>query len=283
MNSADISLGKYELNSLLGRGAFGVVYKGRNRKTGESIVIKTEPANTPVSTLKHETTLLNWLYSKSCRHIPPVYWYGVSSRYRALVIPFYSRSVEQYVKTTVQTDLTAISSIMRSAILILKDIHSKYIVHRDIKPANWMINGDELVLIDFGLASFYVDSDDLHITTETKTDIIGTPKFVSWNVHCGYTPSRRDDMISLAYVGLYMLMGGELWTDRPAISSHFSMEQTNILHPMNQWFKTKKQLDEVVRMIGEAWPQLAEYMVSVYGLGFPEMPAYDLYANIYQS
>ena len=33
---------KYNIEKLLGQGKFGIVYKGRNIKTGEEVAIKTE-------------------------------------------------------------------------------------------------------------------------------------------------------------------------------------------------------------------------------------------------
>jgi len=46
---------------------------------------------------------------------------------------------------------------MRQILLALKELYDKKIAHRDLKPDNVMIrqtsNGEECVLIDFGLAT----------------------------------------------------------------------------------------------------------------------------------
>ena len=205
----------YEFTKKIGQGSFGSIYKGVNVKTGEPVVVKTESARVEYSSLKHESIILNILYSKSCRNIPPTYWYGVSVvngvSMRCLVMPYYSESLTRIYYSGLS--MNAFQNIMRSAILILKSIHDKYVVHRDLKPANWMIRDDELVLIDFGLSMFYMDAEERHIPPARKHHIIGTPKYASWNILGGEEYSRRDDLMSIAYIGLFLMEGSDLWAD----------------------------------------------------------------------
>lgn len=281
-----MQIGNYEYAEKIGQGVFGTVYKGRNVKTGENVVVKTEPQNVVFSSLKHESNILNLLYSKSCRNIPPIYWYGIiadPSR-RILVMPFYNETLEQFAKTRKMDDILR-SNIMRSAISILDHIHDKYVVHRDIKPANFMVHNDELIMIDFGLAAFYVDSKERHIlhANPKKVHIIGTPKYVSWNVYSGEDYSRRDDLISLVYVGLYLIYGLELWKN--SIISYQEYECDNekslIMHPLNQWFKKQKEIENITRMTFSTWKELEEFSKNVYGLSFQERPSYKDYIRLF--
>ena len=243
----------YEYYEQIGQGAFGTIYKGRNIRTGETVVIKTEPIDVKFLTLKHESNILNILYSKSCRNIPPTYWYGTiaNPNRRALVMPFYKESLDAFIPKTEQSVL----NIMCSAISILNHIHDKYVVHRDIKPANFMIHNDELVLIDFGLASFYVDSEEQHRppANPKKQHIIGTPKYASFHVHEGEEYSRRDDIMSMVYVGLFLLYGSKLWSDIPAFETQ--LKNTDVFHPINQWFKSHKPLQNIMELTKD-WYQL---------------------------
>lgn len=297
---------KYEFIEKIGQGAFGIVYKARNIRTNEPVVIKVEPATvkTEISPLKHETTILNLLYSESCRNIPPTYWYGVFDTnennapitYRALVMPFYDQPLTQYIfsgggdEETVATIPRSYFNIMRSAIRILNQIHDKYVIHRDLKPANWMLRNNEMVLIDFGLAGFYVDSNETHIQPPEipRDHIIGTPKYISWNIHCGCEPSRRDDLISVIYMGLFMLGRGELWNMRPVVVNSASssptgleLEKTHVMYPVNLWFKEQKTKEKIMEM-ARPWPELATFAESVYGLGFKERPAYAEYSSLFR-
>ena len=270
-------IANYEYTQKIGQGAFGIIYKGRNIRTGELIVIKTESIDVEVSTIKHESNILNLLYTKHCRNIPPTYWYGTidSPPSRILVMPFYKESLDEFLPKTTKSVL----NIMRSAISILDHVHSKYVVHRDIKPANFMIHNDELVLIDFGLASFYVDSEERHLSRANpkKRHIIGTPKYASLNVHEGEEYSRRDDLMSMVYVGLFLLYGKYLWYDIPVETRE---DKSNILHPINKWFESKKSMQNISNMTND-WVELRSFAENVYKLSFQERPSYKEYIELF--
>ena len=271
----------YECGEKIGSGAFGIIYRGRNYRTGEPVVLKTEPINTVYSSIKHESNILNILYSKSCRSIPPIYWYGTieDPALRLLVIPYYKESLEMLRIENAKM----LFNVIRAAISILNHIHDNYVVHRDIKPANFMIHNDELILIDFGLATFYVDSNEKHIppANPKKTHIIGTPKYVSWNVHCGEEYSRRDDLMSVVYIGLFLLYGAKnLWTTLPTF--HSTEERSSILHPINQWFKQQKTVDAVKELfLKKNCTPLVQFAEYVYSLSFQERPSYKEYGLLF--
>lgn len=257
---------KYELIGMLGKGKFGAVYQGQNVKTGEFVAVKLEKIDQS-HVLKHETTILNYLYSKSCRNIPPVHMYGIVDSYAYLVMPFYTQSFDTFIHS--KNPLDGLSIFMSSAIPILGNIHKYGVVHRDIKPENWMIREDELVLIDFGLATFYVDDRGQHIPFSQKTHIIGTPKYVSIRVHEGSEYSRRDDLISLAYLGASILLGQNVW------NVPMGQLSLDILSPMNVCLREAKQFERLYPRIQHVSPELAKYMEYVYSLGFDEVPDYD--------
>jgi len=277
----------YEYSDKIGEGAFGVVYKGRNVRSGERVVIKMEPLDKSVlfSALKHESTILNLLYSKSRGGTPPTYWYGtiVNPDRRILVMPFYTESLAAFVHNTRRIDIATVYRIYCSAISTLSYIHDKYVVHRDIKPANWMIHNDELILIDFGLASFYVDSDERHVleATPKKQHLIGTPKYASWNIHCGEEYSRRDDLISMLYVGMFLLGSGELWTANTR-DEDTEEDRTSITHPLNQWFKYQKHLSNIKQIIPPQYEEVIVFAENIYSLSFQERPSYKNYIDLFK-
>jgi serine/threonine protein kinase len=86
---------------------------------------------------------------------------------------------------------------MLQSLDILETIHNSFVLHRDIKPQNFMIREGELFLIDFGLATFYIDENGEDIpNTCSQTTVIGTPKYLSINIHNGNDFSVHDDFIS---------------------------------------------------------------------------------------
>ena len=52
-----------------------------------------------------------------------------------------------------------------------------------------------------------------HIEKKTGQNLIGSPSYVSINVHEGCNPSRRDDLESLCYVYMYISNGRVPWAE----------------------------------------------------------------------
>lgn len=193
---------KYEILEKIGGGRFGFVYKGIQTKTKVVVAVKVESSST-THLLKNETTFLKYLYEQGVRTIPTVYWYGVVQQHNFLVMTYYDCSLYDLYQT--QTEKVSISQSMRymkQAISILESIHGKHVLHRDIKPHNFMVRGDDLFLIDFGLATFWISGE------QGEPGIVGTPKYTSYFLHKGDSFSRKDDLISLGYVFLEWI-GGE--------------------------------------------------------------------------
>jgi len=247
--SVQVALPKYEILKELGRGKFGIVYMGRRVKDAEPVAIKVEthPHVDTIKILKHETTMLNYLHNHKCTKIPSVYWYGISEKMPVLVMTYYEMSLEEYLETD-QT-FTPQDGYRIAAVLIsiLDAIHRHHVIHRDIKPANFMMRGGDIFLIDFGLATFYVDTDVRHIEYKEGKDIIGTPKYISPNIHRGVEAARRDDLISLGYIYMIMLYGSLPWEGQSLETAHLAKSWENVgpmLHPpVRDYIKKCYELD----------------------------------------
>ena len=259
---------KYTVLNPIGGGKFGQVFKGQNRRTGELVAIKLEPSAQEFNLLKHESTVLNFLYSKWCRNVPPVYWFGhYGDTNIALVIPLYDESFADFMVNTEISVTKKAEIFLRSAVLILQQIHRHGVVHRDIKPANWMFRlsntgnsnkecankecaNKEMVLIDFGLATFVDTDNNVNTNSVKKEHLIGTPKFASWFVHDGQEYTKRDDLLSVLYMALWIYYGVHFWeSDREYIHDDSTLlPPTHVLNPMNNWLKRAKTRDRIVQL-----------------------------------
>lgn len=90
-------------------------------------------------------------------------------------------------------------------------LHERNFVHRDIKPDNFLMgtgkNGNCVFVIDFGLAKKYRDSrTHSHIEYRENKQLTGTARYASIGTHLGLEQSRRDDLESLGYVLMYMIV-----------------------------------------------------------------------------
>lgn len=72
-------------------------------------------------------------------------------------------------------------------------------------------NGLHIVLVDFGFANFYVDKEGNHIDqSETVETFQGNLLFASLEQLNFCKTSRRDDMVSLGYLLMYLLNNNEM-------------------------------------------------------------------------
>lgn len=113
--------------------------------------------------------------------------------------------------------LSTVFSIGYQLLSVLEVFHSYGVLHRDIKPENIVCgvhDTGKVFLVDFGTAGRFLKNGE-HIPMESGKQAIGTPKFASLNVHEHLTPSRRDDIESLAYVLIFFAVGHLPWNGKP--------------------------------------------------------------------
>ena len=231
---------KYKIEKLLGEGKFGMVYKGWNIRSQQPVAIKLEKGD--IRLLKHETTILHYLHSKGVRNIPMILWYGIyADQFPCLIMPFYKCSL---LDLSLKLDALTLSYVMQNMLSILENIHGHGVIHRDIKPQNFMMSSGamtDICLIDFGLATYYMEDHKTHIPMEKHREhILGTPKYISLYVHEGIAPSRRDDLISLGYVFMYLKYGGLPWDGIPEGDNN-TLSPTHVSHRRNQIIKMAKE------------------------------------------
>ena len=242
---------KYKIIEKMNNGQFGTIFKGENIRTKEMVAIKIEHFSQETKMLKRETQIYQYL-GKS-QGIPQVKWFGSTEEYNYMVLPLFGDSLLSKTFSLIDSLL-----IGQKIVKILKFIHDKGLVHRDIKPDNFVFNKDntDIYIIDFGLCRKYIDNYNKHIEIKGGKTIIGTPNFVSLNVHNGIEPTRRDDMISVAYIMLYLINGSLPWQLNVEMKD-IKLQKQCIL----QWSKTPMQL--------------IKYLKCCENLKFDETPNYD--------
>lgn len=291
---------KYKLESILSKGTYGFVYKGINKNSNENVAIKID---IHAKSLQHETKILNYLYSNKIRKIPAIYWYGTFENHPCLVITYYEYNLLDYIKKIHNTiystnneesnkeKLLKINQIMCKMLTIIMEIHHHYVLHRDLKPANFMIKNGELYLIDFGLASFYITDDQIHIKNEHNETIIGSPKYISIHIFDGNTYSRRDDLISLGYIYLMMILNGTPWEDDVQYKymleneGKSTYEEIYIHHPKNKIRRSCRNLSYMLETyIGNIinYENIHIYFKYVYELEYDEKPRYNYLSTLFE-
>jgi len=227
MTTDRIFANKYEIQSILGKGAFGHVFLARDIKNNQKVAIKTDQN---AKTVKHETKMIQYLYSKGIRKIPKIYCYHTIDTFAYLAMELYEYSLYDLAPRLQDISLddrrSYIHQIIRQILDIFRDVHQHFVVHRDIKPHNFMFKQNaNLYIIDFGMSTFYMDEQGNHCPNETQHSLIGTPKYASIHLHKGNTYSRRDDLISLGYMAIFLETGKTDWYHPPIIQNKENIGQ----------------------------------------------------------
>ena len=267
-------MNKYEIDSEIKRGAFGTIYKGRVKKTREPVAIKVDHSS--ISTIHHEARMIQYLYMAKVRNIPSVYWFGIHEDKPTIVMSFYECSLYDYYIST-KIDIQKAAMIIIKIIDIFEHIHKHYVLHRDIKPQNFMIKDGDIYLIDFGLSMFYINDSGEHYPDKESDSMIGSPMFTSIHIHNGHRYSRRDDMISIGYLFLFII--GIPFQMKKEVDIEENIPIINISHSSNEILKQQKEMHILKEKLTNT--QIKYYMDYVYTLEYNEEPKYEIMKRLF--
>ena len=204
-------LGRYEILEQIGRGAMGIVYKGKDPILNRLTAIKTirfsdEFDDDKVDIIKsHFYREAEVVAKLSHPNIVTIYDVGEDLDLSFLAMEYLQgESLEKYTTKETLFPVKKCLEIVAQVCDALEYAHTHDIIHRDIKPANIMLLGDDSVKVtDFGIARATT-------STKTRTGIIkGTPYYMSPEQTKGLKLSGRSDIFSLGVV-MYQLLTGRL-------------------------------------------------------------------------
>ncbi|MHB8597775.1 MAG: protein kinase domain-containing protein [Ktedonobacteraceae bacterium] len=216
--------GNYRLERDLGKGAFAVVYLGRNIHLGKEVAIKILRDQLSTEDKEFFENEARVLLKLGHPNIVRLLDFGIRQDGVSYLIMDYAKNGSLDKKHPLGTRLSPaeVVAYVKQAAQALDYAHSKQVIHRDIKPAN-MLLGDtnEIILGDFGIAKITQTSELL-----TTGKPIGTLEFMAPEQIVG-KPVKASDQYSLAIVVYLWLTGtlpfsgpyGELlmkqWKDAP--------------------------------------------------------------------
>lgn len=150
---------------------------------------------------------------------------------------------------------------------LIKKLHSIGFVHNDIKTDNILIGSRDpsrIVLIDYGLCTPYLNANGDHIAEGRMGLFNGNLMFSSHNSCKGLKTSRRDDMISLVNMMVYLLDNDLPWYDK--LTKNFNSQKVLKIRA------SKSMLEKLAQRVPD---NLKVEAKRIYQLKFDECPDYD--------
>ncbi|HWY43055.1 MAG TPA: protein kinase [Candidatus Sulfotelmatobacter sp.] len=203
--------GRYEIQSELGRGAMGVVYKAIDPVIGRTVAVKTLRLSEEGTGLSRPE-LLNRFQTEARAagllthpNIVVVFDAGEEDGLYYITMELVEgKSLQALLDAGQAFPLARVLRIMEQTCSALQFAHERSIVHRDIKPANLMLTADDTVKVtDFGTAKILQFG-----TVQQTTHVMGTPSYMSPEQVKGRVVDGRSDIFSLG-VMLYEMVTGE--------------------------------------------------------------------------
>src|SRR6267378_3239090 len=280
------TLGRYQLERVLGKGAMGIVYEALDPKLHRKVAIKTILINQ----LDEETAKdFSMRFVREAHavarlnhpNIVQVYDFGEEGDMAYLVMEFIrGDELKSTLSTGRQFDRKECVRIMCELLDALEFAHEAGVVHRDIKPANVMLDSQgRAKLTDFGVARV-TDSDRTHAERTQAGTVVGTPAYMSPEQIQGQRIDRRTDIFSAGVI-LYQFLTGQkpftgegAWTvakkiiqeDPPmpssinmALSPEFDRVVAKALaKDPDQRFATAREFSQALKRAAEGKPAIPE-------------------------
>jgi tRNA A-37 threonylcarbamoyl transferase component Bud32 len=198
-------IGRYEIESILGKGAMGVVFLARDPQLGRQVALKTYALPEGIDdevVREFEERLLREAHAAAALSHPnivTVHDAGIDEdrRFPYIVMEYVpGRSLKEFLDGRHRMAPDLVLRFGEALASALDAAHRAGIVHRDIKPANILVrDSDGLVKVtDFGVAR--LSESDL---TRTGT-LVGSPAYMAPEQIRGGVVDARSDLFSLALV-----------------------------------------------------------------------------------
>ncbi|KZV63413.1 kinase-like protein [Peniophora sp. CONT] len=221
-----------ELKGPIEGGLRAGVYNAIDTETLSPVALKMEPDDRQDGSLSNELAVYRQL--DGCTHIPRLIWSGQHFGHSVLALQLLEGpSLEAvacaygWLKPWPVADALLVALNMLDT---LEEIHARGVAHGDLHLANFVIpslitsdpseSADDFLrravkpglrLLDFGLSAILVDQDERHVAQNDEANgAPGAHIFRSRRTTGRF--SRRDDLESLTYMLIHLLVGGLPWT-----------------------------------------------------------------------
>ncbi|HTU29708.1 MAG TPA: protein kinase [Solirubrobacteraceae bacterium] len=213
--------GRYELQELIGEGAFGRVYRGHDRRLDRAVAIKVvKPwwAEDPewVAVFEREARLLARVNHPGIVQIHDVGHCADGLYYVSELVAGEDLAARLRRADGAGLHAEEARSLALGLCAALAGAHAEGIVHRDVKPANVLIAGGaggrtQVKVADFGVARLAESTED------GASLIVGTPRYMAPEQADGGRVTPATDVYAIGAILYEMLAGRPPFDGRTAV------------------------------------------------------------------
>ena len=201
-------LGQYRIESYIGRGGMGVVYRAEHIHLGRQVALKLLAPELAENESFRERFVRESRVAARVDHpnVIPIYEAGESDgRYFIAMRYVDGVDLREILHTNGPLDLERALAVLTQVAGALDAAHAQGLVHRDVKPGNILVvsGSEHCYLTDFGLTKA-VSSDTAFTATG---QFVGTTDYVAPEQIEGKELDRRTDVYSLGCVFYECLAG----------------------------------------------------------------------------
>jgi len=203
----------WERLELIGRGAFGSVYRAFDKGFGTHVAVKEvnvmESEKAAVQEAMRETQLMRQLRHPNVVRLLDATLYGGQLH---MFLEFMAGGSLAHVlreNGTLSPDL--VRRYMTDTLKGLDFLHSKVVCHRDIKPANLLLSAKGVVKIgDFGTSRYFVGGGT---TKDPTLSLAGSVPYMAPEIVQGKSHGRKVDIWSLGCTITHLISGKTPFSD----------------------------------------------------------------------
>lgn len=207
---------RYVVESIIGKGSSGIVYKATRLMMGGDIAVKVIHSYLGVDGNSLERLLRELKAAEKLRHphIITVWESGITDDGQPYLVMDYLEGITLAVLLKQKGALTIkrVLSITKQVVDALIHAHDQGLIHRDMKPENVVLEenesqGDYVKVLDFGIAETPAEIAASKARPGKTKTVAGSPAYMSPEQCQGFELDFRSDLYSVGVICFEMLTG----------------------------------------------------------------------------